>query len=428
MTHDEGRGRAPLRQQRPGHGGMTAMARPLARLLACLAALLCGPALAADGGPLRIGVITDMSGQYSDGNGPGSVQAVRFAVEDFGGAVNGRPIEIVVADHQNKPDIAGAIVRQWLDQGGVDVVVEGVNSTVALAVQGVTRERGKIFLISGGGSSDLTGKECSPTSVHWTYDTYASSNATAKEVLRLGGSSWFFVTADYAFGQALQRDATRTITAHGGTVAGSVRHPFGTTDYSAYLVQAATSSAKVVAFANAGSDFANAAKQSVEFGLQQGGKQLVALQVTLTDVPALGLRAVQGMLFTDSWYWDLNEKTRAFGQRFFKLRGAMPTAYQAGIGSAVSHYLKAVRDAGTTEAKAVMARMRAMPVEDFFTPHGVIRPDGRMVHEMYLMRFKRPEDSTGKWDLYQLMATIPGDEAFRPMAEGGCPFVAEAAK
>ncbi len=423
MTPNGRRGMASLRQ-RPGHGGM----RRMARSLACLAGLLCGPALAAGGGPLRIGVITDMSGQYSDGNGPGSVQAVRFAVEDFGGAMDGQPIEIVVADHQNKPDVAGAIVRQWLDQGGVDVVVEGVNSTAALAIQSVTRERGKIFLISGGGSSDLTGKECSPTSVHWTYDTYASSNATAKAVLRLGGSSWFFVTADYAFGQALQRDATRTITAQGGTVAGSVRHPFGTTDYSAYLVQAATSPAKVVAFANAGSDFANAAKQSVEFGLQQSGKQLVALQVTLTDVPALGLQAVQGMLFTDSWYWDLNERTRAFAQRFFKLRGAMPTAYQAGVGSAVAHYLKAVRAAGTTDAKVVMARMRETPVEDFFTPHGVIRPDGRMVHEMYLMRFKRPQDSTGKWDLYQLVETIPGDEAFRPMAEGGCPFLTGAAK
>lgn len=385
--------------------------------------ILAGPALAAEGGPLRIGVITDMSGQYSDGNGPGSVQAARFAVEDMGGSVNGRPIEIVVADHQNKPDIAGAIVRKWIDQDGIDVVVEGVNSTVALAVQSVTRERGKIFLISGAGSSDLTGKECSPTSVQWTYDTYASSNATAKAIMKLGGTSWFFITADYSFGQALQRDATATIMQGGGTVVGSVKHPFGATDYSAYLVQAGTSPAKVVAFANAGSDFANAAKQSVEFGLQQSGKQLVALQVTLTDVPALGLAAVQGMLFTDSFYWDLNDKTRAYGQRFFKARGAMPTAYQAGVTSALGHYLHAVRDAGTTEEKAVMARMRATPVEDFFTPHGVIRADGRMVHEMYLMRFKRPQDSTGKWDLYQLVQTVSGDDAFRPLADGGCPYV-----
>lgn len=380
------------------------------------------PAAAAEP-PLRIGVITDMSGQYSDGNGPGSVLAARFAVEDFGPSVLGRPIEVIYADHQNKPDIAAGIVRQWLDTGGVDVVVEGVNSTVALAVQGVTRERGKIFLISGAGSSDLTGKDCSPTSVQWTYDTYASANATAKAIMKLGGRSWFFLTADYAFGQALQRDATATITAEGGTVAGSVRHPFGTTDFSSYLIQAGSSPANVVAFANAGSDFANAAKQAVEFGLPQSGKTLAAMQVTVTDVPALGLATVAGIVFTDSWYWDLNDKTRAFGQRFFAQRNAMPSAYQAGVMSAVGHYLRAVRDAGTVEAKPVMEKMRATPVEDFFTPHGVIRPDGRMVHEMYLMRFKKPGDSTGKWDLYHLEATIPGDEAFRPLAAGGCPYL-----
>ena len=373
--------------------------------------------------PLRIGVITDMSGQYSDGNGAGSVQAARFAVEDFGPTVLGRPIEVVYADHQNKPDIAAGIVRQWLDTGGVDVVVEGVNSTVALAVQGVTRDRGKIFLISGAGSSDLTGKDCSPTSVHWTYDTYASANATARAVLKLGGKSWFFLTADYAFGQALQRDAGHAVEAGGGTVAGSVRHPFGATDYSSYLIQAQSSPAQVVAFANAGSDFANAAKQAVEFGLPASGKTLAAMQVTITDVPALGLQTVAGILFTDSWYWDLDDRTRAFGQRFFKARNAMPSAYQAGVASAVGHYLRAVRDLGTVDAMPVMDRMRATPVEDFFTPHGVIRADGRMVHDMYLMRFKKPGDSTGKWDLYHLEATIPGDEAFRPLAAGACPYV-----
>ena len=384
---------------------------------------LAGPVLAQPA-PFRIGVITDMSGQYMDGNGPGSVQSARFAVEDAGGTVLGRPIEVLVADHQNKPDVAGAIVRQWIDKEGVDVIVEGVNSAVGLTVQGVTRERGKIFLISGAGSSDLTGKECSPTSVHWTYDTYASANATAKAILKSGGKSWFFITADYSFGIALQRDATNTIVAGGGSVVGSVRHPFGQTDYSSYLVQAANSPAQVVAFANAGSDFANAAKQSVEFGLAQSNKTRVALQVTLTDVPALGLSNVEGMLFTDSFYWDLNEKTRAFGERFFKARGAMPTAYQAGVASALAHYLKAVKSVGSAESKAVMEAMRAMPVEDFFTPHGVVRADGRMVHEMYLMRFKKPAESRSKWDLYQLVATVPGDEAFRPMSEGGCPYLA----
>lgn len=395
-------------------------------LAAMLAAFSWGSVRAAE--PLRIGVITDMSGQYSDGNGPGSVQAARFAVEDFGPSVLGRPIEIVVADHQNKPDVATGIVRRWLDQGGVDVVVEGVNSTVALAIQSVTRERGKIFLISGAGSSDLTGKQCSPTSVHWTYDTFASANATAKAIMAQGGRSWFFITADYSFGHALQRDATHAIEAGGGKVLGSVAHPFGQTDYSSYLVQAASSPAQVIAFANAGSDFANAAKQSVEFGLSKTDKTRVALQVTITDVPALGLGNVEGMLFTDSWYWDLNDKTRGFGQRFFKARNAMPTSYQAGVASAVGHYLKAVRSAGTTDSGPVMAAMRAAPVEDFFTPHGVVRADGRMVHEMYLMQFKTPKESKSTWDLYTLRATVPGDEAFRPMAEGGCPHLAGAAK
>ena len=379
------------------------------------------PAEAAE--PLRIGVITDMSGQYSDGNGLGSLAAARFAVADFGGTVLGRPVEVVAADHQNKPDVGAGIVRQWLDTGGVEVIAEGVNSTVGLAVQGVTRERGRIFLISGAGTSDLTGRECSPTSVHWTYDTYASATATAKALVAKGAKTSFFLTADYAFGQALQRDATAAVVAAGGSAVGSVRHPFGTSDFSSFIVQAASSPAQVVAFTNAGSDFANAAKQSVEFGLRQSGKTLAAMQVTVTDVPALGLATVQGIEFTDSWYWDLNDRTRAWSQRFFKERGAMPTAYQAGTASAIGHYLRAVRDAGTTEPKAVMERMRATPVEDFFTPHGVVRADGRMVHDMYLMRFKRPEDSKGKWDLYQLEATIPGDEAFRPLADGGCPYL-----
>ena len=374
--------------------------------------------------PLRIGIITDMSGQYSDGNGAGSVAAARLAVADFGGTVLGRPIEIVYADHQNKPDIGAGIVRQWLDTGGVEVVAEGVNSTVGLAVQSVTRERGRIFLISGAGTSDLTGKECSPTSVHWTYDTYASANATAKTLVGKGLKSWFFLTADYAFGAALQRDATAAVLAAGGSVAGSVKHPFSTSDFSSFIVQAASSPAQVVAFANAGADFANAAKQSVEFGLRQSGKTLAAMQVTITDIPALGLDTVQGIQFTDSWYWDLNDRSRAWSQRFFKERNAMPSAYQAGTASAIGHYLRAVRDAGTTDPKQVMEKMRATPVDDFFTPHGVVRPDGRMVHDMYLMSFKRAQDSTAKWDLYHLEATIPGDQAFRPMSQGGCPYLA----
>jgi branched-chain amino acid transport system substrate-binding protein len=380
-------------------------------------------AASASGDTLRIGIITDMSGQYSEGNGTGSVLAAQMAVDDFGGKVLGRKIEIVSADHQNKPDVAATIVREWLDTKGVDVVAEGVNSAVALAIQAVTKDRGKIFLISGAGSSDLTGKSCSPTSVQWTYDTYASSNATAKAVTARGGDSWFFLTADYAFGHALERDAERAVKAAGGKVLGSVRHPFGNPDFSSFLLQAQASPAKVLALANAGSDFANAAKQANEFGLPQSGKTLVGLQVTLTDVAALGLEPVQGALFTDSFYWDLDDETRAFSKRFFASHKAMPTAYQAGVNSAIGHYLKAVQAANTDDAKAVLAKMREMPVNDFFAHGGKLREDGRMVHDMYLMRFKRPAQSTGKWDLYELVTTVPGDQAFRPLNEGGCPYV-----
>lgn len=386
-------------------------------------AMLAATSAAASGDVLRIGIITDMSGQYSDGNGTGSVLAAKLAVEDFGGKLLGKPIEVIAADHQNKPDIGASIVREWLDTKGVDVVAEGVTSSVALAIQSVTRDKGKIFLISGAGASDLTGKECSPTSVHWTYDTYASANATSKAVVARGGDSWFFITADYAFGQALERDASQTVTRAGGKVLGSVRHPFNTADFSSFLVQAQASPAKIIALANAGSDFANATKQASEFGLQSAGKQLIALQVTLTDVPALGLAVAQGMMFTDSFYWNLNDRTRAWAKRFYDLHKAMPTSYQAGVASAIGHYLKAVQAAGTTEEKAVMDKMRAMPVNDFFTTGGKIRADGRMVHDMYLMRFKKPAESTGKWDLYDPVATVAGDDAFRPMSEGGCPYL-----
>ena len=403
----------------PGARRAGAMVRTL-----CAATALLAPVTArADGDVLRIGIITDMSGQYSEGTGEGSVAAARLAVEDFGPTVLGRRIEIISADHQNKPDIASTIVRNWIDTKGVDVVAEGVNSAVALAVQAVTRERGKIFLISGAGSSDLTGKSCSPTGVHWTYDTYASSNATAKTLVARGEKSWYFLTADYAFGHALERDAARAIETAGGQVLGKVRHPFNNPDFSSFLLQAQGSPARVIALANAGGDFANAVKQAHEFGLTQSDRTVAALQVTLTDVASLGLDVVQGALFTDSFYWDRTPETRAYAERFFALRKAMPTAYQAGVTSALTHYLKAVQAAGTTDAAAVMARMRETPVNDFFAQGGKVRVDGRMVHDMYLMRFKKPSQSKGRWDLYELVATVPGDEAFRPIGEGGCPYV-----
>jgi branched-chain amino acid transport system substrate-binding protein len=403
----------------------TTTATPTKLLLALGVAWLAATAPArAEDGVLRVGIITDMSGQYSDGNGTGSVTAAQMAAEEIGGTVAGRKIEIVSADHQNKPDVATAIVRNWIDNKGVDVVAEGVNSAVALAVQNVTREKKKLFLISGAGSSDLTGKQCSPTSIQWTYDTYASSNATAKAVVGRGDKDWFFLTADYAFGQALERDASKAVIAAGGKVVGAVRHPFDTADFSSFLLQAQSSGAKVLGLANAGADFRNAVGQADEFNIRQS-MQLVALQVTLTDVPALGLAHAHDLLFTDSFYWDRTPETRAFGQEFYKRHGAMPTAYQAGVNSALRHYFKAVAATNSVDSETVIAQMRKTPVNDFFATGGVVRADGRMVHDMYLMRIKKPEESKSKWDLYEYVSTVKGDDAFRPMAEGGCPYLAK---
>jgi branched-chain amino acid transport system substrate-binding protein len=388
--------------------------------------LLLGAAIGAraEDGVLRVGIITDMSGQYADGNGPGSVIAAQMAAEEIGGTVAGRRIEIISADHQNKPDVAVGIVRNWIDNRNVDVIAEGVNSSVALAIQNLTRERKKLFLISGSGSSDLTGKQCSPTSVQWTYDTYASSNATAKAVVARGGTPWFFLTADYAFGQALERDATKAVLASGGKVLGAVRHPFSTADFSSFLLQAQSSGAKILALANAGADFRNAIGQADEFNIRQS-MQIVALQVTLTDVPALGLAHAHDLLFTDSFYWDRTPETRLFGNEFFKRHGAMPTAYQAGVNSSLRHYFKAVAATNSVDPEIVIAQMRKTPVDDFFAQGGKVREDGRMVHDMYLMRIKKPEESKQKWDLYEYVATVAGDDAFRPMAEGGCPYLAK---
>jgi branched-chain amino acid transport system substrate-binding protein len=387
--------------------------------------LLLGASIAAacaEDGVLRVGIITDMSGQYADGNGPGSVISAQMAAEEIGGAVDGRRIEIISADHQNKPDVGVAIARDWIDNKHVDVIAEGVTSSVGLAIQNLTRERKKLFLISGSGSSDLTGKQCSPTSVQWTYDTYASSNATAKAMVARGGTPWFFLTADYAFGQALERDATKAVLASGGKVTGAVRHPFNTADFSSFLLQAQSSGAKIMALANAGSDFRNAVAQADEFNIRQS-MQIVALQVTLTDVPALGLAHAHDLLFTDSFYWDRTPETRAFSNEFFKRHGAMPTAYQAGVNSALRHYFKAVAATHSVDPETVIAQMRKVPVDDFFAHGGKVREDGRMVHDMYLMRIKKPEESKQKWDLYEYVATVAGDDAFRPMAEGGCPYL-----
>lgn len=392
------------------------------KIMASLLVLSSFGAARAEDGVLRVGIITDMSGQYADGNGKGSVISAQMAADEIGGTVAGRRIEIISGDHQNKPDVATNIVRDWFDNKHVDMVAEGVNSAVALAVQNLTRERKKIFMISGAGSSDITGKQCSPTSVQWTYDTYAASNATAKAVVKRGGDSWFFMTADYAFGQALERDASRAVKATGGTVVGSVRHPFSSADFSSFLLQAQASGAKVLGLANAGADFSTAVSQAQEFNIEKT-MQIAAMQVTLTDVAALGLANAHDLLFTDSFYWDRTPETRVFANEFFKRHGAMPTAYQAGVNSALRHYFKAVAATNSTDSDKVMAWMRANPVNDFFAQGGKVREDGRMVHDMYLMRIKKPEESKQKWDLYETVATVPGDEAFRPLADGGCPYV-----
>jgi branched-chain amino acid transport system substrate-binding protein len=374
-------------------------------------------------GVVKIGVLNDMSSLYSDATGKGSLTAAQMAVADFGGKVQGSPIEVISADHQNKPDVGSTIARAWYDTGKVDVIVDVPTSSVALAIQQITQERNRVFLISGAGASDLTGTACSPNGIHWTYDTYALSNVAGKAMVARGEDSWFFVTADYAFGQSLERDAAAIVKANSGQVLGAVHHPLNTQDFSSFLIQAQASKAKVVALANAGGDTQNAIKQAYEFGLQRQGQKLLALLLNITDVHSLGIQAAQGMIATEGFYWDMDDASRAFSKRFFEKANHMPTMIQAGVYSAVTHYLKAVDAAGTDEAKAVIARMKAMPINDFFAKNGYIREDGRMVHDMYLVQVKSPAESKGEWDLYKVLATVRGDDAYRSPTEGGCPLV-----
>lgn len=405
--------------------------RYAAMLLAGLASAAVMPVAAQaqiSGDRVKIGVLNDMSSIYADSTGPGSLVAAEMAVKDFGGTVAGKPIEVVSGDHQNKPDIGASIARRWFDQDGVDVIVDVPTSSVALAVQQIARDKNRVLLISGGGSSDLTGPACSPVGIHWTYDTYALSHVAAQAMVKRGGDTWAFITADYAFGQALQRDAAAEVKKMGGTVLGDVRAPLGGSDFSSFLLQVQATKAKVIGLANAGADTQNVIKQAGEFGLVAGGQKLVALLINIDDVHSLGAEAAQGLLLATPFYWDMNDETRAFSKRFYESRKMMPTMHQAGVYSAVSHYLKAIQAAGTDEAKAVVAKMKATPIHDFFAQDGYIREDGRMVHEMYLMQVKTPAESKGEWDLYKQLAKIPGDEAFRPMSEGGCPFVTTGAK
>ncbi|MGA7323612.1 MAG: ABC transporter substrate-binding protein [Rhodomicrobium sp.] len=374
---------------------------------------------------VKLGVLTDETGVFSSLSGPGSVEAARMAAEDFGGKAAGKPIEIIHADHQNKTDVGAAIARRWIDVEGVDAIVDVPNSAIVLAVQQMAKEKNRVLLVSTAGTADLTGKACSPVGVHWTWDTYAFAAAAAKSIVQQGGNSWFFLTADFAFGHAMERDASHIVEAAGGKVIGNARHPLNTADFASFLLQAQSSRAKIVALANGGSDMTTSIKQAREFGIVEGGQRLAALAAYITDVHAVGLAGSQGLLLTTAFYWDRTDESRHWSKRFFARRGVMPTQAQAGVYSAVTHYLRAVDALGSDEAKAVVAKMRDMPIHDFFADRGFIRVDGRMVHDMYLIEVKKPEESRYPWDYYKILQTIPGEEAFRPMNEGECPLVAK---
>jgi branched-chain amino acid transport system substrate-binding protein len=394
--------------------------------IAALAVLSTGPAFAQfTDGVIKIGVMNDMAGTYADLAGPGSVVAARMAVEDFGAEKKGMKVEIVSADHQNKPDVGSNVVRTWIDVDKVDVIVDVPTSSVALAVNQITREKNKVFLVSGAAASDLTGSQCSPNTVHWTYDTWALANGTGNAIVKTGGDSWFFLTADYAFGHALERDTAAVVEKNGGKVVGRVRHPFPGTDFSSFLLQAQASKAKVIGLANAGADTTNAIKQAAEFGIVQGGQNLAGLLVFLTDVHGLGLKTAQGLIFTEAWYWDMNDANREFAKKFAAAnRGVHPSMVHAGVYSAVTHYLKALEALKSdADGKAVVAKMKETPTDDKLMGKGTVRADGRKIHPMYLFEVKKPEESKYPWDYYKLRATIPADQAFRPLAEGKCPLV-----
>jgi branched-chain amino acid transport system substrate-binding protein len=389
----------------------------------CLLATSAGAAMT--DGVIKIGVLNDQSGIYADFSGKGSVVAAQMAVDEFGGKVNGVPVEVIFGDHKNKPDIGSNIARQWFDVEKVDMIVDVPNSGVALAVSEVAREKNKVFLNSGAASSDLTGSKCSPNTVHWTYDTWALANGTGKAVVQSGGDTWFFVTADYAFGHALERDVTAVVKANGGKVLGSVKHPLNTSDFSSFLLQAQASKAKVIGLANAGGDTVNSIKAAGEFGIVQGGQKLAGLLVFISDVHSLGLKTAHGLELTSPFYWDRDEQTRAWSKRYAqKMGGREPSMVQAGVYSAVLHYLKAVQKLKSDgDGKAVVAMMKTIPTDDPLFGKGEVRADGRKIHPMYLYEVKSPADSKKPWDYYKLIHEIPAAEAFRPLSESNCPLV-----
>jgi len=376
------------------------------------------------GGVVKIGVLSDMSSLYSDIGGAGSVVAARMAIDDFAPAKHGMKVELVSADHLNKPDVGSSIARQWYDVDGVDVIVDVPTSSVALAINQITREKGKAFLVSGAATSDLTGKACSPNTIHWTYDTWMLANGTGNAIVKTGGDTWFFITADYAFGLALERDTEAVVLKNGGKVLGRVRVPLNNPDFSSFLLQAQASKAKIIGLANAGGDTTNSIKQAAEFGIVKGGQNLAGLLVFLSDVHGLGLEKAQGLIFTETFYWDLNDQTRAFAKRFAAANGGKyPTMVQAGVYSAITHYLKAVQAGKTDDGTKTIAKMKELPTDDPLFGKGHVRIDGRKIHPAYLVEVKKPSESKGPYDYYKIRATIPADQAFRPLNEGGCYLV-----
>jgi branched-chain amino acid transport system substrate-binding protein len=387
-----------------------------------LAALTVGPAAAQIS--VKLGVMNDLSGVYSDIGGQGSVLAAKMAVEDFKATEKGIKVEVIAADHQNKPDIGSNLARQWYDQEGVDVILDVPTSSVALAINQITREKNKIFLNSGAATSDLTGTQCSPNTIHWAYDTVQLANVTGGAMVRRGGNTWFFLTADYAFGHALERDTTAVIVKNGGKVIGGVKTPFPSNDFSSFLLQAQASKAKVIGLANAGGDTVNSIKQAAEFGITKGGQSLAGMLVFVNDVKALGLKTAQGLVFSETFYWDENDQTRAWSKRFGeRLNNRMPNMTNAGVYSSVIHYLKAVEAEKSKDPAKVLARMKATPTDDILFGKGSVRADGRKMHDAFLLEVKKPEESKGEWDVAKILAKVPADQAFRPMSEGNCPLV-----
>ena len=391
---------------------------------AAFACVLLSVSAVAQNNAVKIGVLDDMSGPYAENTGPGDVASVRFAIADFGGSVLGKPIELVTADFQSKVDVGVGIAKRWYDDENVDMILGIPNSAIALALVRIAQEKNRIVMPTAAATSELTGKACTGHSIHWIYDTYGQTKTIVNAISKMGGdNSWFFVTVDYAFGLAVENDATTFIKAAGGKVAGSVRHPLNTADFSSYLLQAQASKAQGLMFANGGNDIINGIKQAAEFGLAKQGMKISAPLAQFPDVKGVGLKVAQGLLISSPFYWDMTPEARAFTDRFTKVIGRPPSFIQAGTYGAVLHYLKAVQAAGTDEAKAVMAKMKELPINDFMTKNGQVREDGRVIRDMYLMQAKTPEESKSEWDLVKMVATVPGNEAFRPLNEGGCPLV-----